>query len=238
MSRYQGVQTLELLDKTAKNYNTFLQNLVVKEIKKIKNIKTIVDFGSGTGELASKIGQKTAHKIDCVEISENLFCYYKNKPNVALRKSLCEFENNSVDLIYSFNVLEHIKNDTDYIELFFQKIKQNGILILYLPAFMCLYSSMDQKVRHYRRYYKKDLLSKLQPHFKITSLKYADSAGFFITLLYKIIGNKNGDISRTALYIFDRFIFPLGRLFDFITFGQFFGKNIFCIAHKKIKENK
>lgn len=33
MSRYQGVQTLELLDKTVKNDNILLQNFVIKEIK-------------------------------------------------------------------------------------------------------------------------------------------------------------------------------------------------------------
>ena len=139
----------------------------------------------------------------------------------------------SVDLIYSFNVLEHIENDRDYIDLFHKKLKENGILILYLPAFSCLYSSMDKKVGHYRRYSKKDLIDRLQTNFKITSLNYADSAGFFITLLYKLIGNKNGNINSVALYVFDRLIFPLGRLFDVLTFGKFFGKNVLCIAIKK-----
>ncbi len=241
--QYEGKDILELLQTKAKNYNNFLTGIVIKEIlkrtKKPKNLK-IVDFGSGTGFFATAIAQKTASKIDCIEISENLYPYYKNKPNLLLHRSLSEINDHSADIIYSFNVLEHIEDDISYIKLFQKKLKENGVLILYLPAFMCLYSALDEKIGHYRRYNKKELIEKLGDDFQIKTLQYADSAGFFVTLLYKIIGNKDGKINPTALYIFDRFIFPLGRLFDHLVLfggGKLFGKNVLCIAINK-KTNK
>lgn len=227
---YKGSDILTLLQEKAKNYNKFLINIVA-HTKCKRDI--IVDFGSGIGFFARKISQALASKIHCIEVSENLFSYYQNETNLILHQSLNEFEDNSVDLIYSFNVLEHIENDTDYIRLFNQKLKENGTLIIYVPAFMCLYSSMDKKVGHFRRYTKKDLIEKLEQHFKIEKCCYADSAGFVTTLLYKIFGDKNGDINPKALVIFDRFLFPLGRIFDILTFGKLFGKNVLCIARKK-----
>ena len=236
MTNYQGTDNLQLLEKTAKNYNTFLINLVTQAGQKRKEEKrkgiTVADFGSGTAFFASQISQRLSTPVHCIEISENLFSYYKNKPDLILHNSLSELSDCSLDLIYSFNVLEHIKKDQDYINLFHQKLKKNGILVLYLPAFMCLYSSMDKKVGHYRRYTKSDLISKLSPNFEIIRCEYADSAGFFVTLLYKIFGSKNGEINQTALYIFDRFIFPISRFADKITMGKICGKNILCIAKK------
>lgn len=239
--QYEGKDILELLQTKAKNYNNFLTGIVVKEIlKRQENPQKlkIVDFGSGIGFFASAIAEKTSSKVDCVEISENLYPSYKDKPNLLLHRSISEIDDCSADIIYSFNVLEHIEDDVFYIKLFAQKLKENGILILYLPAFMCLYSTMDKKIGHYRRYSKKELIEKLSDDFQIETLQYADSAGFFVTLLYKIIGNKDGEINPTALYIFDRFIFPLGRLFDRLTFlggGKLFGKNVLCVALKNKK---
>ena len=49
-------------------------------------------------------------------------------------------------------MLEHIKNDQDILNLMKRKLKKGGILYLFLPAKMLLWSKMDEAVGHYRRY--------------------------------------------------------------------------------------
>lgn len=229
--KYAGTDELEAM-RFAKNYNQMLVDLIVLEIKK-NNANTIVDFGSGNGYLSDLVSKQCNKKIDCVEIAENFFANYKNKDNLFLHNSLEDLPDNSIDFIYSSNVLEHIENDVAIVRLFGRKLKNNGVLLLYLPAFSCLYSSMDKKVGHFRRYNKNMLQDLLKNQFDVSKLEYVDFGGFWITLLYKLLGSKNGDINKLSLIIFDRVIFPLGRLIDKLTQGKICGKNVLAIARKR-----
>ena len=91
---------------------------------------------------------------------------------------------------------------------------------------------MDKKVGHFRRYDFR-MLKKLavQSEFKIQKLYYVDSLGFFITLLYKLFGNKDGDINKKSLILYDKIIFPLSQKFDNI-FNKCFGKNVYVVLKK------
>src|SRR5689334_21663708 len=96
-----------------------------------------------------------------------------------------------------------------------RKLKKGGRLLVYVPAFQILFSSMDRKVGHVRRYTRQDLAEKVTAAgFRVVDNSYVDSIGFFVTLLYKLIGSDSGDINRKALIIYDRVLFPLSRLLD------------------------
>lgn len=66
---------------------------------------------------------------------------------------------------------------------------------------------------------------------RVTTARYADSLGFFATLAYKAVGSGRGDIDRRSVVIFDRFIFPLNRLCDFVL-SRILGKNVYVVATK------
>lgn len=230
---YSGEDNLQTM-KLAKNYNRFLLNLALKEIRKNKAEK-IMDFGAGTGLFAAEIAENLGggERICCIEKADNLQKFYQNNDKLKLYTDIGDFDR-TADLIYSYNVLEHIKEDALILKILNDKLNANGVLLLYLPAFQCLYSSMDKKVGHYRRYTRPRLMSLLlQSGFVIEQCRYVDFAGFWVTLLYKLIGDKGGKINPRALVFFDRIIFPLSRLTDILTFGKICGKNIFCIARKR-----
>ena len=89
-----------------------------------------------------------------------------------------------MDLIFSSNVLEHIKDDYQILKDIKKKLRKDGTLFLYVPAKMILWSKLDESVGHYRRYE----ISKLRAlcrksGFKIVKIHYADFVGFFVTLL-------------------------------------------------------
>ena len=159
--------------------------------------------------------------------------YYQSQTDICLCKNLDEIENDCVDFLYSYNVLEHIEDHFSMVSKFYQKLKSKGVLLLYLPAFSSLWSNMDNKVGHYRRYEKKALKQMIHDNgFEILDCRYADFAGFFATLVYKLQKTETGNINPKALVFFDRVLFPLGRIADFLTAGKICGKNIILIAQK------
>ena len=223
---YQGEENLNVM-KMAVNYNKWLINLVCKTANEKK---TILDFGSGDAFFAKSIASKLKKDVMCVEPAENLYKYYPNAPY----KSLDECASSSIDFIYSLNVLEHIENDKKIIDDFYRVLSSHGSLFLFLPAFPCLWSSMDNLVGHYRRYTSKDVSRLFSTEkWEVKQVRYADFCGYFITMLFKLIGSKNGKIKPTQLKLYDKYIFPLSVLGDKITGGKFIGKNIIIRATKK-----
>jgi SAM-dependent methyltransferase len=139
------------------------------------------------------------------------------------------------DWVYAFNVLEHIADDKRALVEWAAKLihtqERKGRLLIYVPAFGILFSSMDRQVGHFRRYRRKELSVKIQQAGLIPLVsRYADSLGFWAALLYKLI-DKSGSINRRNLIFYDRFCFPLSRIGDMFS-GKLFGKNIVVIAGK------
>lgn len=100
-------------------------------------------------------------RVYCIEKADNLQKFYQNNDKLKLYTDIGDFDR-TADLIYSYNVLEHIKDDVLILKILKEKLNPGGVLLLYLPAFQCLYSSMDKKVGHYRRYTRPRLMSLLQ----------------------------------------------------------------------------
>lgn len=212
----------------AKNYNNFIVNMILKSMGD-KDGK-ILDFGSGYGFFADLLRKKGVSDINCVEIDEELNEHCKNLDFIVF-EDLNHLENNKFNFIYTLNVLEHIEEDKKALLLLKDKLVKNGKLFIYVPAFQVLYSSFDKEIGHYRRYTKKDLTKFLEENgFEIQTSKYIDSFGFILALIYKFINQNNGEINLLQVVIFDKFLFPIGRIFDKLTRGAFFGKNLIVEA--------
>ena len=142
---YIGVDNLKIMKK-AHHYNLSLVNLICRFIQVYDTTcpqTTIIDFGSGDSFFTRTIQRKINCKIKCVEPAENLHHHYKG---LTLYTRLDTLPKNSVDIIYSLNVLEHIENDTAIVQDFARVLKQGGSILLYLPACPSLYSCMDKSV--------------------------------------------------------------------------------------------
>ncbi len=224
--KYNGIEELELLD-SAHNYTNSITTRINSFFS--KDLLTL-DFGAGAGTYAKKLKSQD-YKITCIEIDPTLIGVLKNH-DLDVSKSTADFESGSVHQIYSINVLEHIEDDLGILKEFHRMLTSSGKIYLYLPAFPVLYSKFDKKIGHYRRYKKKDLVQKLtEAGFQIEQRSYRDSIGFFVAYLFKIISNSE-DVSKTAITIYDKIVFPFSRLLDPLL-GAYFGKNIEVMATKK-----
>jgi SAM-dependent methyltransferase len=223
MTMYSGGQHLEVMD-DAVNYNAYLCNLVTTHA--LTNDR-ILDFGAGIGTFAIALRNK-GHDISCVEpdLSQLLRITLKGIPGFSdLASAPAGF-----DYLFTLNVLEHIEDDQKTLFEFSQKIKPGGRLLIYVPAFQVLFSSMDRAVGHHRRYSRRDLTAKVKlAGFKIQQAQYVDSLGYIASLLYKYIGDKRGGLNRGAVLFFDRIVFPVSLILDYFT-NKIFGKNLLVIA--------
>lgn len=217
---YTGRDNLEVMALAA-NYNRYLTDAVSDWSR---GMKRLVDFGAGCGTFAV-MQQRPGRELICVETDAVLQSQLRAK-GLEVIDSLERADDASIDGIYSLNVLEHIENDTAVIRMWSAKLKAGGSAFVYVPAFMVLYSSMDKKVGHVRRYTRQELERKFREQgFTVTESRYADSLGFFAALVYKWLDNGKGDINARMLRIYDQWVFPLSRLLDTV-FCRVLGKNV------------
>ena len=217
---YKGENNLKIM-KSATNYNNFLLELVCKNAP--HNIFSVLDFGAGEGTFATLVEKQINTPVYSLEPAENMQKYYTTSP----LQNLSELGEKKVDYIYSLNVLEHIENDKEIVDDFYNALAPGGVVFLYLPAFPCLYSSVDKQVGHYRRYTKKDILRLIDTRkWIISEIKYVDFLGWFLGFVFKCIEKKEGIIPTDKLKIYDKYFFPISAFLDKITFGKILGKNI------------
>ena len=224
MSDYSGTDNLEVMA-GAINYNDFLADLV---LSRARPGDRILDFGAGIGTFAAVIA-KAGHEVCCIEPDPKQAAVIAQR-GLEVHAALDLIADASLDYIYTLNVLEHIEDDTAMLRQLRSKLKPAGRLLVYVPAFQILYSSMDRKVGHYRRY-RADALAGLArgAGFKVSDARYADCLGFFATLVFKLLGGNSGEVNGSALVIYDRFAFPLSRL-GYRAVGRWFGKNVLLFA--------
>lgn len=222
---YTGLDNLDVM-KIAKRYNKFLTNEILKYDT---GANKILDFGAGIGTFSSAFNNQNLILVEPDKALRNSL----EKDGYQTYPDLSKIDNDSLDFIYSLNVLEHIKDDIDSLKELNSKLKTGGKILLYVPAFQSLYSSMDRKLHHYRRYKKKDIIKVMEDiSFEIEEAVYVDSLGYLATLIYKIVGSKEGNLNPTLLKIYDRFFFPISRALDKIGFNRFIGKNLLILAYR------
>ncbi len=84
------------------------------------------------------------------------------------------------DTVVCLNVLEHIEDDRTTLADMYDVLQPGGRLVLLVPAFARLYGTLDEHLRHFRRYEKDDLEGKVrQAGFVLENLKYLNRPGIF-----------------------------------------------------------
>jgi ubiquinone/menaquinone biosynthesis C-methylase UbiE len=132
----------------------------------------ILSIGVGTGdelEILNKFGEVYIIDIEkkALELIPNKF--YKKK--MVCDACNIKYKDNFFDLVVSFDVFEHIKDDKKAISEVHRVLKQKGTLIFSVPAFQFLYGPHDRALNHKRRYSKNKIKKRLE-RFEQISLDY------------------------------------------------------------------
>lgn len=226
---YSGVECLEVMQE-ANNYNNYLASIVISESR---GETAALDFGAGIGTFAAAL-RNQGIRVICIEPDDSLRLKLQGQ-GFETYPSLIAIPEQSLSYIYSLNVLEHIENDFEVLAELYRRLKPGGKLLIYVPAFGVLFSSLDKKVGHKRRYTRAGLTELLKAAgFEISLARYVDSLGFVAALLFKAIGNKEGNLNRTGVKLFDRLIFPLSVIADRLM-HSIAGKNLLVVAARPLE---
>ena len=117
--------------------NKKIYNLITENISKDSNV---LDFGSGEGYMAQKIGEYFENlgeypnkHLNACEITPENFLYNKIECTKIKPNSKIPFADNKFDLIYSIEVVEHLPRPYDFFIESFNKLKSGGIFIFSTP---------------------------------------------------------------------------------------------------------
>ena len=226
--RYTGLTELEDTERNLLNYNTFIVNRFVSHANDSVNI---LDFGAGIGTLSNIYRNiKSDVNITCLEIDKKQVEIIE-KRNFKVISFLSDAQ--KFDYVFNSNVLEHIENDLDALKSIFNNLKQGGGLGIFVPAQQVLYSHVDKKLEHFRRYSKKELIDKVRSSgFEIEYCAYVDSLGFFAWGLAKILKLDFDNKNSNRLKFYDSVIWPVSKFLDNLGAKYFLGKNLMLLARK------
>jgi len=162
-----------------------LINILMNKIGR-KNLK-ILNIGAGTGvdlEIMNRFGN-----IYIIDVNKKALDLIPS--NLYSEKKVCDatalpYPNEFFDIVCSFDVFEHIKNDKKAVLEAHRVLKKGGLLLLMVPAFNFLFSAHDKALLHYRRYSKKKLYELLRI-FKYEYLSYWNSILFIPLSILRIL---------------------------------------------------
>jgi SAM-dependent methyltransferase len=149
----------------------------VLDYLKNKNLHNIADIGVNDMFYTKKMKSFAARNVYAVDtfFPEDGMV----KDGIVCVKDICKLPDNEFDAIIMMDVLEHIENDKLFFNTVVAKLKDNGIILITVPAWQFLFSVHDGRLQHYRRYNRKRLLSLLD-HNDIEMEK----CHYFYTILF------------------------------------------------------
>jgi dolichyl-phosphate beta-glucosyltransferase len=166
--------------------NELIKNLISKLDRKFK---FILDAGCGTGLNLSYL-KNFGTCFGCDVVLEALqFC----KKNELTNLSQCNLEgiclkDKSFDLVTILDVIEHVDNPEKVLAELRRVLRDDGTLIVSVPAFKFLWSQHDDALNHLRRYEKKELKELLEfCGFEVKKMGYFFFVPFLIVLPIRVI---------------------------------------------------
>jgi SAM-dependent methyltransferase len=118
-----------------------------------KKQQRILNVGCGTGGLISLFEQYG--EVTNIDTSPEAikYCSQKGHKNVHLLPSgPLPYADKTFDLVLATDVLEHIEDDLAALQDWRRVMKDDGTLIMTVPAYQWLWSAHDEALQHFRRY--------------------------------------------------------------------------------------
>lgn len=132
----------------------------VKRASRNRSNPAILNVGCGTGgtiDMLEKFG-----KVDNVDTSDDAIAFVKKlgHKNIAKVDGIeLPFEDKVYDLVGAFDVLEHIEDHKNALSEWKRVLKDDGAIVITVPAYQWLWSEHDVSLHHRRRYTVKSLMA-------------------------------------------------------------------------------
>jgi len=189
---YQTVRNLTLVRK-------------VNLLKKESSGKKLLDIGCGTGEFLNKC-QKENYDCIGIEPSEEAKDYAEKNYGLKVKSEsyIANINNNSIDIITMWHVLEHVYHLNERINEIDRILKKDGVLIVAVPN----YTSYDAQYykkhwaaydlpRHLYHFSPKDIKKLFQKHgFKLTQTLPMKYDSYYVSMLSEKYKTNNSNLLK------------------------------------------
>jgi SAM-dependent methyltransferase len=233
-SRIESSSTMSDAIKTAGHYHHW----VFSSFRDFIQPGTALEVGSGHGKYARHI----APLVDRLVVSDI-------DPTAvdAIEKELADISHidcmvmdgidstvfgGELDNVVLVNLLEHIEDDSALLADARASLRKGGALIIFVPAFQALFSTMDEQAGHFRRYQRGALVKLVEgAGFQVKRCRYFNALGFLGWYANKLTKSTvNSTTTNLQVSLYNRAI-PLLRHIDRVV--PFFGQSLVLVAHKR-----
>ena len=203
---------------------------MVKRSIEDKILEVGAGIGSFTNNYKNKFSDITLTELDPHNITRLKQKFRDTKIKISSHYT-SQIEEKFNTILY-MNVLEHIEDDKEEVNIAVSKLNQGGHLIILVPAHNELYSKFDKEIGHFRRY-KVDFFNQLNiDNVEIIKLQYIDCSGYFLYYLNKFFFKNEVYPSLLKIFIWDKIFTPLTIILDKLL-NYRYGKNVLCVMKRK-----
>jgi len=239
-----------LYDKLASRHWWFLGrrkiilDLIDKFLPKKVDLK-ILDAGCGTGDFLPFL--KKYGQVWGIDNSKEAIELCKNKGSLVIQQSLLNihFPKNNFDLIMALDVIEHINDELAVIRELKRVAKNDGLIVITVPAYQFIWSGHDDACDHKKRYISAHLKKIGQlAGLKLIKISYFNTFLSPLIILFRLVKKllkiEGGDLKETKPFL--NFIFK--KIFSaesiFLKYINFpFGVSILAIfKNNALKKNQ
>ncbi len=202
----------------------------------------LLEVGAGVGTITRKLSERyPTASIVALEPAANLYsdlasaAAFTNGVQACqqtLRQHADEVDE-PFDAVLYLNVLEHIADDAGELRLAAGVLRPGGTLLVFGPALEWLYSELDHKAGHYRRYTVAQARRlAVDAGLEVVSARYLDLLGVLPYLVvYRLL--RRTEITGSTMWGYDRLVVPLSRAVQRALGDEPpLGKNIVLVARK------
>ncbi len=201
-----------------------------------------LEVGCGTGANLSILRSTRLYGIglDRSTYALTLLRIKEELPLLAGDLNNLPFKTKSIGLIIAMDIFEHLDDDARGINESYRVLKENGLLILTVPAFKFLWGTQDRVTGHKRRYTRTQIVNRLEEMgFDIIRSSYFNFFLFFPILVARWIIRfldlkieSENEINSPLINLILKAVFSVEiHVLKYFPFP--FGVSIFCIASKK-----
>jgi 2-polyprenyl-3-methyl-5-hydroxy-6-metoxy-1,4-benzoquinol methylase len=201
----------------------------------------MLEVGAGTGTITRKLADRyPSCRLVALEPARNmvegLTAYAALSDRVTVhQETLLDYvrrHERDFDAVLYLNVLEHVEDDAHELRVAAEVLRSGGALLVFGPALESLYSDLDYKAGHYRRYSLSQLCRLTEAAgLVVVSARYFDVLGVApYYVVYKLL--RQTDISGSTMWGYDWIVVPLSRFLQRVLRRPPLGKNVVLIAIK------
>lgn len=223
---------------------SLVKEIVTENLEELDR-PALLDVGCGTGinfSVLSKYGETFS-----TDASEEALGFCRTRGIRSLVRANLEalpFENSTFNVITALDVLEHVDDDLSAMDELLRVSKQDGVLVITVPAYGFLWSEHDEALHHRRRYGASELRNKLtKAGFEVERITFYITFLFFPILFMRFAQSlsKKSIEAKTSHVILPGWLnsFLIGILsFERVLLRWLnfpFGVSIVCLARKPAK---